>query len=812
MNTLLHDLRYGLRTLAKNPGFTAVAVLTLALGIGANTAIFSVVNAVLLRPLPYPQPDRLVAVGQMWRGAGDSFSPADFLDLQAQNHVFEQMAAFKAESFNLATGDRPERLEGAVVTTNLFGVLGVRPFLGRGFLPEDAGSSGNRAVVLSNDLWRRRFGASARALGQNLILNAEPFTVVGVMPRGFGFPEGVELWVAPRYAVPEHPLRPGVNPATMRGAHYFDSIARLKAGVTLDQARADLEATMKRIVREHPDSDFKDTGPWIVKLHDNEVGNVRPALLVLLGAVGLVLLIACANVASLMLARGEGRRKELAIRRAVGASRGRVARQLLTESVLLATLGGGLGTLMAYWGFAPLAALVPAELRSFAALSLDARVLVFTMLVSLLAGLAFGIVPAVAGLRAGLVETLKEGGRTEAGGRHRAQEVLVVSETALALVLLVGAGLLMRSFLRLLEVPEGFDPSRVLALQISLPRARYSEPRQRDIFVKQILGGIRSLPGVRSASVVTRLPLNPGGSARSIEIEGRPPQPGEDLTMDYSVVSPDYFRTLHIPLEGRDFSAHDDARSPGVVIINQTMAKTFWPGQDAVGKRLKMDDPDNDTSVSNAPREIVGVVGDVRQRDLSRPSRPIFYAPYAQDPWPFMDIAVHAAGDPSALSSEVQRAIQSVDKDEPVYNVRTMQEIVARSVSPRRFNMLLLGLFAALALVLAAIGLFGVMSYSVSQRTHEIGIRMALGAERGRVLKAVLAQGLKLTLAGLGAGLVISLALTRAMASLLFGVRPADPVTFAAVAVVLTGVALLASYLPARRATKVDPVVALRHE
>jgi putative ABC transport system permease protein len=809
MGTLVQDFRYGIRILLKNPGFTVVAVLTLALGIGANTAIFSVVNTVLLRPLPYPHADRIVVVGQEWMGGAGDFSPADFLDVQSQNHTFEHLAATREWNFNLSAGDRPERIIGDAVSTNLFSLLGVEPVLGRGFVPEDGGHRTNRVVVLSYGLWQRHFGGNASVLGEKLDLNGEPFTIVGVMPRGFAYPEGAELWVPPRYAVPAHPLRLDVDPATMRGSHYFESIARLRPHVTLDETRADLAVIFKNVARAHSDSDLKDGKPWVNTLHEEEVGNVRPALLVLLGAVGLVLLIACANVASLIMARGVSRRKELAVREALGAGRARVIRQLLTESMLLALLGGGLGIFLAFWGFAPLAALVPGELKGFAQLSVDLRVLSFTVALSLLAGLVFGLAPALTGARPKLFDTLKEGGRSSTFGRHRGQEILVVAETAIALVLLVGAGLLLKSFVRILSVDEGFDPDHVLTLQIFLPQARYPEPQSRNNFVGQILTSVKALPGVEAASVATRLPLNPGGSSRGIIIEGRtypPERQGEEITPSYSVASPDFFSALRIPLlKGRFFADADDARSAHVCIINKTMAKTFWPGEDPVGKRIR-------TDTDEAWMQIVGVVGDVQQHQLGEPVRSMFYAPYTQDPWPFMDIAVRTSSEPASLAAPVERAVLDLDGTQPVYNVRTMQEVVSRSVAGRRFNVVLLGLFAALALCLTAIGIFGVISFAVTQRTHEIGIRIALGAERRDVLRLVVGHGIVLTLIGLGLGVAGAFVLTRFLSSLLFAVKATDPVTFVSVSIMLFAVALLASYIPARRATRVDPMVALRYE
>jgi putative ABC transport system permease protein len=810
MNTLIQDVKYGLRMLAKNPGFTAVAVLTLALGIGANTAIFSVFNAVLLRPLPYHEPGRIVVVGQEWMGGYGDFSPADFLDVHAQSQIFEQMAVYRGSNFNMTAGDRPERVAGYVVTTNLFSLLGVKPMLGRGFAPEDGRHSGNRVAVLSYGLWQRSFGGRASVLGEEATLNGEPFSVVGVMQRTFSFPEGAELWVAPRFAVPAHPLRPNVNPATLRGSHYFDRvIARLRPQVTMEQARADLAVTFGNIVKVHPDSDLQGAKPWVRTLHEDGVGDVRPVLLVLLGAVGLVLFIACANVANLLLARGVSRRMELAVREALGASRWRIIGQLLTESVLLGLVGGSLGILVAFWCFAPLAALVPPELKRFAHPAMDLTVLGFSIALSVLAGVAFGLAPAVRIARSTFAENLKEGGRPIAAGRSHGQALLVTAETALALVLLAGAGLLLKSLIRLLRVDEGFDPSQVLTLQLFLPQARYPDTVRRDTFVKQMLTNVEALPGVQSACAGTRLPLNGSGSTRSIQIGGRSyssASPAESVEPNYSVISPDFFKVLRIPIaEGRAFTQADDARAPGILIINRTMAKTYWPNEDPIGKRVKI-------GQGNNWLEVVGVVGDVRQHQLGEPPKPMMYAPYAQDPWPFIDVAVRTVPEPASLASTVEHAIASLDKDEPVYNVRTMEEVVSQSVSNRRFDTFLLALFAALALFLTSIGIYGVISFAVTQRTHEIGIRMALGAEREGVQKLVIKQGMKLALRGVAVGIIGAQGLTRFLSSLLYGVKPTDPPTFVAVSLVLTGAALVACYLPARRATKVDPMVALRHE
>lgn len=606
--------------------------------------------------------------------------------------------------------------------------------------------------------------------------------------------------------MPEHPLRPNADPRTIRGSHYFNTIARLKPGVTLVQARADLETVAQRIGREHPDSEAGN-GLRLTTLREETVGDVRAALLILLGAVGLVLLIACANVANLQLARGTVRRKEMAVRSALGASRRRVVRQLLTESVLLSILGGGLGVFLAVWGFGPLVSLVPQEIRANAHLTLDRPAFAFTVILSILTGFIFGLIPAFQSSQMDLNAALKEGGRNPSEGqRGRIRDLLVMGEIALAMVLLSGAGLLVKSFLRLEGVEHGFNPQNVLTMRISLASPSYADASKKASFVEQIIERIERLPGVLSAAVVARLPLNPGSSARSISIEGRPTSPNEELSPDYNVISPDYFATLGIPLlKGRRFEDSDAAGGQPVVIINRTMARHYWPGQDAVGKRLKIGGDQN-------WREVVGVAGDVKQHALSEPSRPMMYVPYAQDPWPSLTVAVRTAVDPAALTSLAKHEIQAVDKSEPVYDVRTLEEVVSASVAPRRFNTLLLGLFAAFALILAGVGTYGVVSYTVARRTHEIGLRMALGAGRRDVLRLVVGRGMLLAAGGLAAGLVAALGLTRFLSSLLYGVRPADPATLVAGLCFLAGVALAASYVPARRAAKVDPMVALRCE
>jgi putative ABC transport system permease protein len=808
MSTILQDLRFALRILAKNPAFTAIAIVTLALGIGANTAIFSVVNSVLLEPLPYKYPQQLVTVSEIWQHEEDPIAPADFLDIQRQNHAFQAMAAYESASFNLTAHEQSERVDGAIVSTNLFLLLGVQPVLGRGFTARDGEPGAARVVVLSDRLWKEEFAGSPNILGQKLLMNGEVFTIVGVMPASFQFPSGAQLWAPPRFVIPENVLRPSEDPRRWRGSHYFHTVARLKPGMTVSQAKADIDALCHRIGKHYPNGEIND-GVIIQTLHEAMTGNSRTEILLLFGAVGLVLLIACANVANLELARASGRQKEIAVRMAFGAGRLRITRQVLTEGVLLSLFGGGAGLLIAAWGLGPLAALIPKSIQNVAPPSLDREVLVFTLLVAVLAGVVFALAPALQGSKADLNEALKESSRSvsESKTHHRLRSSLVISQVALALVLLIGAGLLVKSLAKLAEVQEGFDPENVLTARLTLSQGSYGQPQQRMNFVNRMLSNVGSLPGVHSAAVVAQLPLGPGEHARGIDIEGHPEAANAGYSPDYDVVSPDYFRAMRIPLiAGRFFTPSDTASAPKVVIINQTAARQFWPNQDAVGKRISFHAP------KGPWREITGVVGDVKQHALWRPPAPMVYVPYAQDPWTFMTLVVRSDYKPEALASSVRQAVLSVDKNEPLFDVRTMRQVVSASTGSRRFNTLLLGLFAALALVLATIGIYGVISYSVSQRTHEIGIRMALGAQRKDVLGLVVGQGLALTLTGAAIGGVAALGLTRLMTSLLYEVKPADPGIFIIVPFLLTGVASLASYIPARRATRVEPVEALRYE
>ncbi|HKV38684.1 MAG TPA: ABC transporter permease, partial [Blastocatellia bacterium] len=805
---LIQDVKYACRALRRNPGFAITAALILALGIGANTGIFSVINAVLLKPLPYPNPDRLVALHpKLDTGARTHSSPADFLDYQSQAHSFESMAAYRDLSLNVIAQAQPEQVTGAVVTPGFFSVLGIDARLGRALNPNQDKPGGARALVLGYALWRGRFGANPNIVGQSIVVDDEPVTVVGVMPEHFQFPAGVELWVSSRFAAPEHWLRPLVDNSTSRDSHYLDVVARLAPGFSLEQANVETATIASRLKQEFGDDELA-VGVSAVPLHGDMAGETRPALLLMFGAVTLLLLIACVNVAGIILARGAARQKEIATRIALGAGRLRLARQVLTETVVLSALGGSLGVLLAYSSLPFLRTFIPRNELGGGVLKLDGAVLALTALISLACGIFFGLFPALQLAGAGFHRVLKGGGRGMAPGlgAPRTRSALVASEIALATVLLIGAGLLIRSFGRLSSVREGFNPDHVLSLRLSLPHARYPKETDRADFVNKVIERIRAVPGIRSAAAISWLPLSSGRATRGMDIKGRAAPPSGDIAPDYLVITPDYFQSLGIPLlAGRTFTDKDNSSAQTVVIINQAAARYFWPNQDAIGQLVTI-------GATKDWSPVVGVVADVEQHRLDQPPPPAVYLPYAQDPWSSMSFVVNTAVDPASATGSVASAIHSVDKDEPLYAIQTMNDLVVASVSSERMRMTVIGAFALAALVLASVGVYGVIAHAVSQRTNEIGLRMALGARQGDLLNLVVGYGLKMALAGVFAGLMLSFALARFLSGLLFGVAPTDAGTFAVVSCLLTIVALAASYIPAWRATRIDPVVALRAE
>jgi putative ABC transport system permease protein len=801
--TFLRDVRFGLLMMRKNPGFTLVALLTLVLGIGANTAIFSVVNSVLLRPLPYEGAEQLVRIHSSKPPQFDQFpiSPGDFMEWQEQTKSFEQIAAYFTGPPLILTGSGdPEQFEGAHVSASAFPLLRVAPLMGRTFLPEEEGLGNDQVVVLSYGLWQRRFGADPRIIGQPVRLSDQSYTVIGVMPANFKFPsDRTEAWVPTGFAPDDR---------DKHGAHYLSVLARLKPGVGVQQSQAEIDTVGRRLAEQYPDSNagwnFK-----VVTWQEDIVGPIKPALLLVSGAVLFVLLIACVNVTNLLLARAAARSREMSIRAALGASRGQIVRQLLTESLVLSLIGGALGLLLTIWGVKLLLALASETLPVVNGVTVDGRVLGFTLILSLLTGVIFGLVPALQVSTPNLTESLKEGGRggTEGVGRSRLRKLLVVSEVVLALVLLIGAGLLIRSFLRLRDVNPGFNSRNVLTMKISLPRTRYPEEAQQAAFFEKVLQNVSTLPGVQTAAAVAPLPFD-GDMNYDFVIEGRPAiTAAETPSANYYLISPDYFRVMGVPLlKGRPFNERDRKGVPRVAIINETMARKYFPGEDPIGKRI------NVTNGSDVLREIVGVSGDVKQYGLDDETKSQIYEPYLQEPFFVMTLAVRTEGDPMILKGQVYGKVLSIDKEQPVTGVRTLDSIVAESLARRRFTMALFSIFAAVALTLATIGIYGVMSYLVSQRTHEIGIRMTLGAQAGDIMKLVVGQGVLLVVIGTVIGLLAAFALTRVMSSLLFGVSATDFMTFALVSVLLFVVAILASYIPARRAMRVDPMTAMRRE
>jgi putative ABC transport system permease protein len=818
MDTLLQDLRYGARLLTKQPGFTAIAVVALALGIGANTAIFSVINSVLLRPLPFTDSDRLVmlwATNPSLQLGVDNLpvSAANFVEWRDQNQVFESISALDSAGFNLTGAGEPEKIVCARVSASFFRLMDVWPKMGRAFTPEEDGAGSDRVVIISQSLWRRRFGQDPDLIGKPLTLNGNSYTVIGIMPDGFRYPGAADL---PGYMEPPPqtdmwvPIALTPEQIGKRGDFNLAVMARLKPGVTLAEAQTEMSNIARRVEAQEPKA--KGFGVNVVSLNDQLVGRIRPALFVMLVAVAFVLLIACANVANLLLARAAARRRELAVRMALGASRGRIVRQLLTESILLSMAGGALGIVLNFWGIGILLALSPENIPRLAEVNTDAYVLCFTLLISVATGTLFGLAPALQASRLNLNESLKEGARGLAGGvnRNRVRASLVVSEVALSLVLLAGAGLLIRSFIELLRVDPGFKPENVLTLKLSLPTNKYPEPQRQSAFFRQVIERIEALPGVDSVGAVSALPLSGAEEASTFMVEGSAPAEPDNLPMaDRRRASANYFAAMGISLsKGRAFTDQDNQAAVPVAIISESFARRFFADIDPIGKRIK-----NGGATSTRPwLSIVGVVKDVRHLALEAEPRPQVYLPYLQNTWTTMSIVMRSAIDAESLANAARSAVWEVDKEQPVTEVKSMEQYFSASIAQRRFNMILLAVFAGVALVLAAVGLYGVMSYSAVQRTQEIGIRMALGANQTDVMKLVVKQGMLLALAGVATGLGAALALTRLMASLLYGVSATDPATFVLISLILTAVALLACLVPARRATKVDPCVALRHE
>jgi len=826
MSSLLSDLRHSFRVLTANPGFTAVAVVALALGIGANAAIFSVVNAVLLAPLPYPQSDRIMRIQRGYKDNNDnggSVSIPKFMAWKKANRTFESMAIydFSGPGLNLGSGDRPQQVKGVHVSAEYFQVFGASPSIGRTFLPEEDQPNGARAAVLSNDLWRTRFGGDPALAGKPILLGGDPYTVVGILPSTFHYDPPADIFI---------PMQ--ADPNTSNQAHYLLAAGRLKTGVTLDSAKANMVVAGEQFRSLNPKFMDKNESVAVLPLRDALVGDVRPALLILVGAVGFVLLIACANVANLLLARAAGRQREIAIRTAIGASRGDLIRQLLTESGLLSVIGGALGLLIGTWSVPLLLAVSPGNLPRIndedhvpgAISTLDWHVLAFTFAIALLTGVLFGLLPALRISKLDVNSVLKEAsGRSGTGLRHnRLRSVLVAAEMALAVILVAGAVLMIRTFVGLRSVRPGFDPQNVLTMQTSLSGGRYDNTLKASNLRRQVADRIEALPGVRGAASTLMLPVE-GGVDLDFVIQGVPPPKGETTNGDeqWRFISPHYFAALRVPLlRGRFFDQRDAGNSAPVLIINQAFAKKYWPSGDPMGARVLIGvglGKDFD-----APqRQIVGIVGNVRETGLKGADEPVMYIPDSQVTDGLTKLAnsvipmswiVQTAADPSSLSAAIQHEIQSVDSQLAASKIRTMEQVISESTARQNFNMLLLTIFAGLALLLAAIGIYGLMSYTVEQRTQEIGIRMALGADRGDMLKLVVRQGMLLTGIGVVIGLAASFGLNRLLANLLFGVKTTDPITYATVALILLSVALLASYIPARRATKIDPIIALRYE
>ena len=805
MDSLLSDVRYAVRNLIKRPGFTAIAILTLAIGIGANTTIFSAINALLLKPLPFPELDRVVAIWDEDVAHGyehNEVAFANYADWRNQNQSFQSLALYRWWSANLTGNDQPERIHGMLVTASFFEVLGTKPIMGRTFYEHENQTGNNTVAVITHSLWQRRFGGDPNIVNKTIQLNGITHTIVGVMPDQFNYPKGAELYGAL-----------GVTPklAANRQFHSFYVLGRLKPGVTVQNAQADIKTIATRLAQQYPETNTGLTAN-VYPIVKDTVRQYDTALWIMMGAVGFVLLIGCANVANLMLARASGRQKEIALRAALGANRWRIIRQLLTESLIVALIGGVLGVVVAVWGIDTLRVASPGEAAKapgWTNLGLNFPVLGFTLALSFASGILFGLAPALKLSRPNLNNSLKEGGRQSVSGSNRLRGSLVVFEMALSLVLLVGAGLLTRSLLALIKTDAGFNHQNILTMGLILPSAKYKDEPQRAVFFSDLVNRVKTLPGVESAALVNYLPLGGANSSDAFLVEGQPqPAAGQENMGRYRVCTPDYFQTMGISLvKGRPFTEQDKAGSPPVVIVNETLARRYWPNDEPLGKRIRFDGP-----LDRAPwMEVVGVIHDVKH-ELNIPVTPEYYLPYAQDSWPGMIVVAKTAGDAASMAGVIRQQVWAIDKDQPVFDVRTMEEVRAISVAIYSASSVTLGIFAVVALLLAAVGIYGVMAFAVTQRTHEIGVRMALGARSSDVLKMVVMNGMKLAFIGVVIGLAGAWGLSRFMKTLLFGVNATDLLTFTSVSVCLLFAALLACWLPARRATKVDPLVALRYE
>jgi len=801
MDSIIKDIRYGVRGLLKRPGFTAIALVALALGIGANTAIFSLVNAVVIRPLPFPDPDRLVWVYGNIRNGGSraSVSPPDFLDYRSQNKTFEQFAASGTQplAVNLTGSGEPERLFASAVTGNYFDTFGITPAIGRTFTIDNEKPGSDQVTVLSHAFWQKRFGGDTDIVGKTITLDSKSYQILGVMPAGVSFPQSAELWIPMSFD--------GDPDMKVRKAHFLRPIGRVKPGVTLTQAQADTDMIAGRLEQQFPES---NTG-WnlrLLSLREQLVGGTRTMLFVLFGAVGFVLLIACANVANLLLVRAAARQKEIALRTALGASRLRIIRQMLTESLLLSILGGALGALLAVWGVQLLVTLSADSLPPTVNVTIDPNVLAFTFVISILTGLLFGLAPAFRTAKVNLIDSLKDGARgTEGTLRNRTRSLLVVFESAIAVVLLIGAGLLVRSLIALQRVDPGFDSNNVLTLRIDLPRQKYAGEGKPAKFFEELETRVSSIPGVQTVGLITELPMSGQLNDLPFTVEGRPPVTVDQaFDADFRLVNQHYFNALHIPLlRGRNFTEQEVREGKPVTLVSQQLVDTVFPNEDPMGKRLI-------SAIGGTAFEIIGVVGDIRHRSLQRPPFAAMYFPTLNSNR--MNLVVRTQNDPLSIVGAVRQQVQALDRDQPISAVKRMSDWVDSSVSSQRYSTTLLAAFAVLAMILAATGIYGVMSYTAAQRTHEIGVRMALGARRFDVLKLVVRQGMLLTLVGVILGLTGAFALTRVMQSLLFGVTAKDPFTFAVVAALLSAVAFIACLVPALRATRVDPLIALRYE